>query len=234
MRSWLGRRIRPSGRSRSWLAEVAPKPYVPTTIRKLPARREPSKPAPIVELCPDVVEAPTSPAPRPAPVKPVVVEPLAPARYRIQFTASAALHEKLERLVALMPGTDLASIVEVAVTEKLERVEAKRFGKTKKPRKKPSPGGHVSRLTLHLRASQALRVRARSGTMHRFESKRTNAAPLEKDSSTITTIHTVSAVTGPLTISIITAHGGYIEIESEEGEGTMARVSLPVVAPEAT
>jgi len=34
-----------------------------------------------------------------------------------------------------MPGVDLASVVEAAVTEKLERVEAKRFGQTNKPRK---------------------------------------------------------------------------------------------------
>ena len=33
-----------------------------------------------------------------------------------------------------MPGSDLASVVEAAVTEKIERLEAKRFGKTKKPR----------------------------------------------------------------------------------------------------
>ena len=33
-----------------------------------------------------------------------------------------------------MPGNDLASVVEAAVTEKTERLEAKRFGKTKKPR----------------------------------------------------------------------------------------------------
>ena len=34
-----------------------------------------------------------------------------------------------------MPGSDLNSVVEVAVTEKLERLEAKRFGKTKNARK---------------------------------------------------------------------------------------------------
>lgn len=34
-----------------------------------------------------------------------------------------------------MPGNDLASVIEAAVSEKLERLEAKRFGKTKKPRK---------------------------------------------------------------------------------------------------
>jgi hypothetical protein len=67
------------------------------------------------------------------------VQPLAPARYKIQFTASAELHEKLNRLQALMrssvPDGDLAAIIEEAVTEKLERLEARRFAKTKSPRK---------------------------------------------------------------------------------------------------
>jgi 5-methylcytosine-specific restriction endonuclease McrA len=66
------------------------------------------------------------------------VEPLAPARYQIRFTASAELREKLERLQALMrssvPDGDLARIIDIAVTEKLQRVEARRFGKTKTPR----------------------------------------------------------------------------------------------------
>ena len=114
------------------IAEVEPKPDVASTMRKLPAPRS-AAPAPRVELRPDGVEAQTPPAA--APVKPPVVEPLAPSRYKIQFTASAELYEKLERLVALMPGADLLAAVEAAVTEKLERIEARRFGKTKKPRK---------------------------------------------------------------------------------------------------
>jgi 5-methylcytosine-specific restriction endonuclease McrA len=67
------------------------------------------------------------------------VEPLAPSRYQVRFTASAELREKLERLQALMrssvPDADLARIIDIAVTEKLERVEAKRFGKTTAPRR---------------------------------------------------------------------------------------------------
>ena len=51
------------------------------------------------------------------------------------FTASEELRDKLERLQALMPGVDLASIIDAAVSEKLERLEAKRYGKTNKPRK---------------------------------------------------------------------------------------------------
>lgn len=68
------------------------------------------------------------------------VEPLAPGRFRVQFTASTELRDKLERLQALMrstvPGGDLAKVIDVAVTRELERVEARRFGRTKKPRKR--------------------------------------------------------------------------------------------------
>ena len=68
------------------------------------------------------------------------VEPLAPERYRVQFTASAELHAKLERLQALMrssvPDGDLAKVIDLAVTRELGRLEARRFAKTKKPRKR--------------------------------------------------------------------------------------------------
>jgi hypothetical protein len=57
----------------------------------------------------------------------------------VQFTASAGLHEKLERLRALMrpqvPDGDLGAIIEAAVTETLERLEAHRFAATRRPRK---------------------------------------------------------------------------------------------------
>ena len=128
------------------VAEIAPKPDVPSVIRKLPSRprrsseSEGGKPATQTpnEPGPDSVgqncQAPP-PVPAPVPEKPAVVEPLAHARYRVQFAASAEFREKIERLSALMPGEDLAAVMEAAVTEKLERLEAKRFGKTKKPRK---------------------------------------------------------------------------------------------------
>jgi 5-methylcytosine-specific restriction endonuclease McrA len=64
-----------------------------------------------------------------------VVEPLAPSRYKVQFTASAQLKDKLERLQALLrsevPDGDLGAVIELAVTENLERLEARRFAKTR-------------------------------------------------------------------------------------------------------
>jgi 5-methylcytosine-specific restriction endonuclease McrA len=128
------------------VAELSPKPDVPTTIRKLPERRGKTKPTQIAELGPDRVNSVSrqhnpevEAQPSPASPRPAVVKPIAPARYQIQFTASAELRDKLERLRALMRSSvndgDLAAIIEDAVTEKLERLEAKRFGKTKAPRK---------------------------------------------------------------------------------------------------
>jgi len=125
-------------------AELAPKPDVPSTIRKLPAQ----PPAPAGQLRPDRVGSSTpevpvpptqaaKPGPPTLPVPPVSPrpEPLSPDRYRIQFTASRELRDKLERLQSLMNG-DLAAVIEAAVTDKLERIEAKRYGETKNPRKK--------------------------------------------------------------------------------------------------
>ena len=67
------------------------------------------------------------------------VQPLAPERYKVQFTASAGLRDKLERLQGLMlsqvPNGDLAEVIDRAVTETLDRLEARRFARSKEPRK---------------------------------------------------------------------------------------------------
>ncbi len=73
-----------------------------------------------------------------APARPVI-EPIAPARYRVQFTASAELRDKLDRAKALLrtkvPDADLAEVVDEAVTVLLAKLEGRRFGTTPKPRK---------------------------------------------------------------------------------------------------
>ena len=121
------------------VAELAPKPDVPPKIRKRPQRIAKSEsPKSVPELIPDTVEQ-TVPATKPEPPasleKPATVEPLAPACYKVEFTASEELRDKLRQLEALMPDCNLAEVVEAAVTEKLERLEAKRYGKTNKPRR---------------------------------------------------------------------------------------------------
>jgi hypothetical protein len=139
------------------VAELAPRPDIAASIRKLPeppagargqigqgaeaattglfpdgvggrAAQAPGVETGISAAAVTVLQAPTS-------RRSDILQPLAVARYRVQFTASEALRDKLERLQALLPGSDLATLVEQAVTEKLERLEARRFGRTKAPRK---------------------------------------------------------------------------------------------------
>jgi hypothetical protein len=102
---------------------------------------------------------------------PASVQPLAPGRYRVQFTASAGLREKLERLQALLrssvPGADLAAVIEDAVTEKLERLEARRFGLTKDPRKNLSQT-ETKLASRHIPAAVRRAVHERDGGRCRF------------------------------------------------------------------
>ena len=178
------------------VAELAPRPDVPAFVRKLPEQglrprphraddeHRPDDVHPADDVVGRVAQgpftpgdpaeagpAPTSPAPawgrQPTrPRSPAVVEPLAPARYKVQFTASASLRHKLERLQVLMSGTvpdgDLAAIIEAAVSEKIERLEAKRLGAAKRPRRNVAqsdtrPGPR------HVPAAVKRAVRARDG-----------------------------------------------------------------------
>ena len=179
------------------LAELLPRPDAPALIRKLPERRTvaPQTPAPRqsadgsasvsgprldgivpsgpelrldgvdsprVELRLDAVGASASPA---------TVQPLAPGRYKVQFTASAALRDKLERLQALMrssvPDGDLATLIEEAVTEKLERLEARRFARTKAPRRGLSES-QTKPSSRHIPAAVRRAVHERDGGRCRF------------------------------------------------------------------
>jgi len=94
------------------------------------------------------------------------VEPIARARFRVRFDVSAELRDKLERLQALMrssvPDGDLVRVIEVAVTEKLERLEARRFAKTKMPRKDLSAADTVPR-SRHIPAPVRRMVERRDG-----------------------------------------------------------------------
>jgi len=151
------------------LVELSPKPDVPAGIRKLPAVSAKSQP-PILqgELVPDRVTFLPTPTPVPSmpPAERPVVEPLSPARYRIQFTASAELRDKLERLQALLHA-DLAAVIEVAVSEKLERLESKRYGETKTPRKTLEQTG-TSPKARYVPAAVRRAVRKRDGNQCRF------------------------------------------------------------------
>jgi hypothetical protein len=169
------------------IAEIAPRPDVPAMVRKLPERR--TRPTaglfavpnrggapilelgqhPTIELRPDGVAAPDTEAGQDPPVPPLVTQPLSPGRYKVQFTASAEFHHKLERFKGLIGShgsdVDLTVVIEQAVTEKLERLEARRFGRTKAPhggQGEPSPSSR------HIPAAVRRAVRERDGDRCRY------------------------------------------------------------------
>jgi hypothetical protein len=133
------------------VAEAAPRPDVPSVMRKLPERA-----ALPVTARPDdaggneaalvfVSEA----VARPLPPAVSLFQPLSPARYKVQFTAGPELQDDLERLQALLraqvPDGDVAVIIGRAVREMRQRLEARRFAQTRSARKQTVPVDTSSR-----------------------------------------------------------------------------------------
>ena len=121
------------------IAELSPKPDVPSTIRKLPSPAPPVPMLALAEIMPAAVDsaptlvraapqlcAPQTPSVRvaPAPSRPLVVVSLAPERFKVQFTVGRETHDKLRRAQDLLrhaaPNGDPAQIVDRALTLLLE------------------------------------------------------------------------------------------------------------------
>jgi hypothetical protein len=112
------------------VAELAPRPDVPSAVRKLPSGpcltpRPPADPAP---------------APLPATFRPIVAA-LAPQRYRVQLTIGQDTQEKLRRLQSLLrreiPDGDPAAIFDRAIGL-LQKVEREKVGAAQRPRPNPA------------------------------------------------------------------------------------------------
>jgi hypothetical protein len=122
------------------VAALAPRPDVESTVRKLPSRAETLVDA---AHAADVGETPAAApnavaAERPTPRALAVVEPLAPARYRVQFTVGAATQEKLRRVQDLLrreiPDGDPGEIFDRALTLLLEDVARRKVAEAARPR----------------------------------------------------------------------------------------------------
>ena len=119
------------------VAALRPLPAVPCVIRKLPG------PKPSQAICPPeaqpIARAPgeaqvATPAP---PLRPAVVKPLAPERYKVQFTIRRETHDKLRRAQDLLrhtiPNGDPAEIFDKALTLLLAEIERKKLAATERP-----------------------------------------------------------------------------------------------------
>jgi hypothetical protein len=139
-----------SGKSRraveELLASSFPWPDVASSVRKLPAPRlvpeQPIAPArgvlSVMTPATTGVPAPQVPARPAAATTHPVVAPLAPDRYQIRFTASAATCEKLrlaqDMLRHAVPTGDTAEIIDRALSVLLEELAKKKFAATDRPR----------------------------------------------------------------------------------------------------
>ena len=146
---------RACGRSRpdllALIAELAPRPDVPSSVRKLPTTPAPaampSLTSPSTAAPANVAASNTSPALATLPISPPpplpptprpVIETTSPDRYRVQFTIGKESHDKLRRLQALLrreiPSGDPGVIFDRALTLLLEKVEKAKLGATATPR----------------------------------------------------------------------------------------------------
>ncbi len=142
---------RACGRSRreieALVAELAPRPDVRSSVRKLPTPTPaptllPAATPPATRVEAAVVAPPEPPPPStPPPMVPTrrsIVETTSPERYRVQFTIGKESHDKLRRLQALLrreiPNGDPGAIFDRALTLLLEKVEKAKLGAAAKPR----------------------------------------------------------------------------------------------------
>jgi 5-methylcytosine-specific restriction endonuclease McrA len=132
------------------LARRAPRPDVPSQIRKLPA---PVASRALTVPASSLSGGSQAPAPsvtsRPA-LPPARIEPLSESRHKVQLTVSTGLREKLERARDLMrhrnPSGDLAVVVEQALDALVEKLEKERLAKTGRPLRtaRAIKEGHIS------------------------------------------------------------------------------------------
>ena len=124
------------------VVRLAPQPPVPTVVRRLPRPAVEAAPSSLTPLA-----APTSAAAfsmhetsarkssaMPPPAQRGTVAPLAPERYKFQFTASAEMHEKLRLAQALLrhqiPDGDVVAVLDRALSALIEELMKQKLAVT--------------------------------------------------------------------------------------------------------
>lgn len=184
------------------VARLRPRPAVPTSIRKLPAPRgfrssePPSNPArqspsPVASSLDEVSlfeqrhesvtqiasASPVLSSVVQPPAAPAVVEPLAPERYKVQFTASPETCEKLRLAQNLLrhqiPNGDAGQIFDRALTALLKELTRQKYAATDRPRerRRDSQNTRVKTHSRHIPADVRRTVWLRDGAQCAFVGK---------------------------------------------------------------
>jgi len=124
------------------VAQLRPQPSVPSSVRRLPTTSLASEdlgnlgPSNLPPLLPtqSPAAALSPPAEVPVPARKPIIAPLAPQRYRVQFTANAETHAKLLRAQELLrsqiPDGDVGEIIDRALTVLLSNLAKQKFAAT--------------------------------------------------------------------------------------------------------
>ena len=129
------------------VARLCPQPDAPDQVRKLPG----GKPAPARGLFEQMASPGEPEAVPPPPVRGTggtahaaeparaVVVPLAPERYKVQFTAGAATREKLRRAQELLrhrvPDGDVAQVIDLALDLLVRDLARQKFASMQRPQR---------------------------------------------------------------------------------------------------
>ncbi len=148
------------------LAARAPRPEVRALVRKLPETRtrrfpnSPGRPAQVASAARTKTPAP---------------EPLGERRFKIQFTASQALYEKLRDVQALLrhqiPNGELAEVFDRALTLLRDDARRKKFAETSRPQRQSAMPVKKRGATRHIPAEIKRAVASRDGGRCGFVSR---------------------------------------------------------------
>jgi 5-methylcytosine-specific restriction endonuclease McrA len=134
------------------VAALRPQPSVPSSVRKLPARLAAERTETLSDSCTDqpasmgpIPAAVTSASAQSPPIEPPAagrflpkVTPLAPERYKVQFTVSRETHDRLREAQDLLrhriPDGDVAAIFDRALTLLLADLRKIRHAEAHRPR----------------------------------------------------------------------------------------------------
>jgi hypothetical protein len=182
------------------VAQLAPRPDVPASVRKLPERwpvaqaakllsgeesqwvDASERPPAATDPSTDSIRSTAPPGIRAQPVEPAVavprvtdrpvVAPLAPGRFRVQFTMTAVTHGKLRQAQELLrreiPDGDPNAIFDRALTLLLEDVARRKLAATSNPRS----GQRMGTGSRHIPARVRRAVWVRDGGQCSFASER--------------------------------------------------------------
>jgi hypothetical protein len=151
------------------VARLLPRPDAPSVIRKLPQRppateiTAPTSAIDAAAIRPDAAAVAPGPASRPK------TEPLAPGRFKVQFTVGEETYLKLRRVQDFLrhrlPSGDLEQIVDRALTLLLTDLERSKITTTKRP----GVSSSSAKCSRHVPSRVRRVVWARDGGRCRFE-----------------------------------------------------------------